>query len=167
MGAQDWIQKLGLKPHPEGGYYREVFRSNTCIPENVSGLTDQGKRSTVTSIYYLLEKDDFSAFHRIKSDELWFFHAGSTLDIHTLSSDQGHQLISLGFNSASLQTVVHANTWFAARLNPIKEENFALVSCVVAPGFEFQDFEMADRNALCYEFPEFKNIIKELTRLNV
>ncbi|MEO5911671.1 MAG: cupin domain-containing protein [Pelobium sp.] len=156
--AAYFIDKLQMLPHPEGGFYKETYRSAALIP-NFSG--DQ--RSISTAIYFLLEKDNRSHFHRIKSDELWFHHYGETLEILSI---QNGKLVStfLGSdleNGEVLQTTIPANTWFASKMK--NYSGFGLVSCTVAPGFDFADFEMAKKNELIKEFPDLEMIINEMS----
>ena len=152
------IEKLGLKAHPEGGFYSETYRSERRID------TDAGERDLMTSIYFLLTSENVSKFHRIKSDELWFFHEGSNLTIHTLS-ELGHQRITLGSPSANVNTsfqhLVKAHTIFGSTVD--EPNSYALVSCVVAPGFDFKDFELFETKALLHLFPESSEIINKLT----
>jgi len=148
--AKGLIATLGLLPHPEGGFYRETHRAS----QEIQSLSHEGKRSAYTSIYYLLSQDQYSAWHRITSDESWFFHAGCDLEIFSLSPaaiDSPAQLRSqkIGPTSQQFQVTVPANTWFAAK--PVDPSRFALVSCVVAPGFEFSDFELASQQTLAME----------------
>lgn len=158
MTAQEIIQHLQLLPHPEGGYYRETYRSAQML-ETAEG-TD---RSVSTAIYYLLENEDKSHFHRIKSDELWFFHQGQALEIILLTPGQPTRLVlGSNFSRGELpQAVVPANTWFAAHLK--HRTGYALVSCTVAPGFDFADFELADRAALLAEFPQWPELVEQFT----
>ena len=139
MTAKNYVEILHMLPHPEGGYYKENFRSETTYP--FDGF--EGERSICTSIYFLLEKGQTSALHRIKSDEIWYFHEGQTLEIIELDSDGNERITRLGkdlLNGEALQHVVPANTWFGARLAP--ESDFCLVGCQVSPGFDFKDFEL-------------------------
>lgn len=134
------IEKLGLQPHPEGGYYRETFRSDLCVPFR------GGMRSAATSIYYLLAQGAYSAWHRIDADETWYFHQGSTaIQLHILSPDGGLATHRLGDPMAQanavLQAYVPAGCWFAAEL--VDPERYALLGCSVSPGFEFSGFELA------------------------
>lgn len=137
--AQALIDTLGLQPHPEGGHFREVFRSTTPITHN------GGPRSAATSIYYLLAEEAFSAWHRIDADEIWYFHAGGPLALHVLRRDGTLVTHLLGnpltHNGAVFQAVVPAGCWFAAELP--ESHSYALVGCAVAPGFEFSGFELA------------------------
>ncbi len=159
MTAEYWIEQLQLLPHPEGGYYKETYRSSEEII--FSGF--EGKRNISTAIYFLLEDKSKSHFHRIKSDELWFFHEGVALEIICLS-DIGLKTILLGKNcekGEQLQAVIPAGVWFGARIKEGKD--YALVSCNVAPGFDFNDFELAKKENLEKEFPEHKELIGEMT----
>ncbi|WPR75142.1 cupin domain-containing protein [Algoriphagus sp. NG3] len=152
------VEKLNLIPHPEGGFYSETYRSETSI------VTETGKRNLSTAIYFLLTSDNVSKFHRIKSDELWFFHEGSNVTIHTLS-EHGHQKLSLGFPSPNSHTapqhLVMANAIFGSSVDEPK--SYALVSCVVSPGFDFEDFELFEAKDLIRQFPESSEIINRFT----
>ena len=159
---QTIIEALGLAAHPEGGFYKEMHRSDTIVEKP----NDSGNKSAYTSIYYLLSGKDFSAWHRIKSDETWYFHLGCDVLIYFFDGNKALQTIQLGMASKTLQTTIPAHTWFAAK--PLSEEAYCLVSCAVAPGFEFLDFELGGRKALEREFgPSAKNIqmIQALTRV--
>jgi len=157
--ADYWIEKLQLQKHPEGGWYKEVYRSEEMIQASALPSSFSGDRSISTSIYYLLEGEDFSAFHRIKSDELWHFYTGNSA-IEIISIEKGKiKRQFLGDNpqeNQSFQVVVHKNTWFAARL--INKEGFALAGCTVSPGFYFDDFEMANQE-LIRQNPELEKEI--------
>lgn len=158
------IGALGLIKHPEGGWFRETYRSAGQIPGTALPEYFDGPRSCCTAIYFLLEQGDCSALHRIKSDELWFFHGGASLTIHLLAADGSHAAIRLGAaieTGEVLQATVPAGTWFGAEVNGAGE--YALVSCTVAPGFDFADFEMADRNILLAQYPKHKTLINRLT----
>lgn len=157
--ARHWIEQLELQPHPEGGWYRETWRADVLVP------TAHGERSAGTAILYLLERGQVSAFHRIRSDEVWLHHAGAGLQIPCLGAE-GLTVQRLGLRSARgerPQVVVPAGNWFGARLDPGAEEHFALVSCTVAPGFDFADFEMASPDAMRAEFPDAEEWIEALS----
>ena len=130
---------LRLQPHPEGGHYAEVYRSDLEV--NVQGF--DGPRNICTSIFFLLESGDISALHRIKSDELWYHHDGGVLEIIEID-EAGNEIITrLGkpiHEGCTLQHVVKAGRWFGAR--PSAESEFCLVGCQVSPGFDFRDFEL-------------------------
>jgi predicted cupin superfamily sugar epimerase len=162
--SQHWISKLNLLPHPEGGFYSEVYRSEEIIPKDSLNSRYNGARATSTSIYFLLNGDDFSAFHKIKSDELWHFYDGSSVNIILLSNDGVLHELKLGINeNESPQIVIPKGTWFAAHL--IERESFSLIGCTVSPGFDFDDFELAKREELFKSFPEHKKIIEQFTRI--
>ena len=157
--AAFWIEQLGLQPHPEGGYYREVFRSGLEV--NRSG--SPAKKQACTSIYYLLEGKDFSGVHRIASDELWYFHKGSVLVIHAINERGEHTAHELSVRSTgSLSVAIEAGLWFAAEIP--SGEGFVLVSCAVAPGFEFTEFEMADKGKLIKLYPAHTGLFERLCR---
>jgi hypothetical protein len=139
MNAKQYIDQLHMLPHPEGGYYKESFRSN----KSIQFIGFEGERSLSTSIFFLLEKGQTSALHRIKSDEIWYFHDGQALEIIELDSEGKEQITLLGkniLNGEVLQHVVPAGVWFGARLATSSE--FCLVGCQVSPGFDFKDFEL-------------------------
>jgi len=151
-----WIEKLELQKHPEGGWYKEVYRSKDKVD------TPAGSRSEGTCIYYLLEKEDFSAFHRIRSDEIWHFYTGSSaVEILWIDGRELHTSFLGQGDGEHFQIVVLKNHWFAARL--VNKKGFALVGCTVAPGFHFPDFELADE-ILLQEYPELRSKIKSLIR---
>jgi predicted cupin superfamily sugar epimerase len=155
------VDVLKLEPHPEGGFYREMYRSEV----RVSDLSLAGNKSAHTSIYYLLSGKDFSAWHRIKSDETWYFHLGCDLLIYFIDQNKMVRTVRIGMEFNSFQATIPANTWFAAK--PLNEDAYCLVSCAVAPGFEFEDFEMGKRDALIKEFgmsAENTKLIEALTR---
>ena len=158
--AEFWISELNLIPHPEGGFFREVYRSGETI-ENLP-VRYRGSRCFSTSIYFLLRGNQFSAFHRIKSDETWHFYAGCKLEIFCLDELKGFTKISLGQNLQNHETVQYTilqNTWFAAQ--PAIDSSYALVGCTVAPGFEFDDFEMGKLERLTDKFPDHIEVLKK------
>ncbi len=158
MNGKEIVQKLGLLEHPEGGFYKETYRSSSSIE------TDQNTiRNISTAIYFLLENDNISLFHRIQSDELWFFHQGEPLEIVFIKEGVLNTII-LGnsFEKGEVpQTTVPANTWFASSVK--QRKGYSLVSCTVAPGFDFADFELASRENLLQEFPHLKEVIHKFT----
>jgi len=157
--AQYWIEHLELKPHPEGGYYKEVFRSQ----QQVIRANASDSRSACTSIYYLLEGNDFSGFHRLLSDELWYFHKGMPLLVHVINEKGNYSKLELSDNvSGNLSIVIPAGSWFASEI-PSKSA-FALVSCAVAPGFEFDEFEMAKKDELIALYSTHAEILNRLCR---
>jgi len=157
-----WANKLGLVRHPEGGYYREIYRSDEkieSIPERY-----QSPRSFGTSIYFLLGSSDKSAFHRLKSDEIWFFHEGSPVVIHILFPDGTREDRIVGPHleqGQHFQVLIPRGTWFAAKV--IQPDSYVLVSCTVYPGFEFADFELANRWELIQKYPFHQSLIEEFT----
>ncbi|MBS4058162.1 MAG: cupin domain-containing protein [Bacteroidales bacterium] len=162
--ARWWIDRLKLMPHPEGGYYKEVYRSAAQFPYVDSKASFPAGRAVSTAIYYLLETGDFSAFHRIKSDEIWHFYAGDTLEI--LEFDDSAKLhihpLCNAEDDGTPVVVIPANHWFAARLTP--ESRYVLAGCTVAPGFDFRDFTMGNKQDLLTCIPEYADIIAALTR---
>jgi uncharacterized protein len=163
--AKYWIDRLDLKPHPEGGFFRQTYRSGLMIAEGALPEGFRGERPASTAIYFLLDEQNFSAFHRLRSDEMWHFYAGSPLAVHVIDGSGDRSTILLGDNTESgqnFQAVVRAGSWFASHVADWK--SWALVGCTVAPGFDFADFEMARRDGLVKKYPQHLEIIKRLTR---
>ena len=165
MNASYFINHLQLQPHPEGGYFKETYRAKENIPALALPNRFGGERSFSTSIYYLLRQGERSVFHKIKSDECWNFYEGQTLLIHIIENNGIYQCIKLGknlMNGEAFQYVVPANTWFASE--PAPGSLFSLSGCTVAPGFDFADFEIADKKSLLSSFPEHSDIINRLCK---
>jgi uncharacterized protein len=163
--AQYWIDKLNLIAHPEGGYYRETYRSELSIAREALPPQFTGPRLVSTAIYFLLDGKNFSAFHRLRSDELWHFYSGSPITVHVIEPDGVYSEIQLGNDPDAgvvLQAVVKAGHWFASRGRD--PGSFALAGCTVAPGFEFADFELGKRAELVKLYPQHRNLIESLTR---
>lgn len=158
MDVKELIDNLKLTVHPEGGYYRETYRSTESI------ITGNGKvRNISTVIYYLLENEKKSRFHRIQSDELWFFHQGQPLEISVIDGGK-LSIIHLGNEIGKgevPQAIIPANCWFASSVKNLA--GYSLVSCTVAPGFDFLDFELASREKLIQQYPNLKSIIEKYT----
>ena len=162
--VQKWIDRLDLQPHPEGGFFKETYRSELELAAEDMGMSASGSRNLCTGIYYLLSGEDFSALHRIQSDEMWHFYAGAALRVEGIHPDGTRQDWVL-HNSPTLgspQAIVPAGTWFGSRL--VDPQGFALVGCTVSPGFDFADFEMGSRQDLMAVFPEHRAWIQSLTR---
>jgi len=153
------VEQLHLLPHPEGGYYHETYRSALEVE------TLYGKRAIATSIYFLLTAGSFSAFHRIRSDEGWHHYEGDAVHIHVIHLSGVYECISLGKNAAAgevQQAMVPAHAWFASE--SIGNKGYALVGCTVSPGFDFEDFKLANRNQLIQNYPNQASLIERLTR---
>lgn len=151
--AKRLIKRHSLQPHPEGGFYRETFRSDIQVE------TAMGLRSAGTAILYLLSGEDVSRFHRIDAEEIWHFHNGGALAIHSLLPDGTARVDVL--NSDNPQIVVTAGVWFGAAL--IEPDSYCFVGCTVSPGFEFSAFELAEREALLKNWPNAADVIVRLT----
>jgi uncharacterized protein len=163
--AKCWIDKLGLIAHPEGGYYRETYRSGLSLAREALPAQFTGPRLVSTAIYFLLEGENFSAFHRLRSDELWHFYVGDPIVVHVIDPDGIYSEIAIGSDPDAgqrFQAVVKAGCWFASRLS--KPESFALAGCTVAPGFDFEDFDLGKRSELIRRFPQHQTLIEKLTR---
>lgn len=166
MNAEYWIKHLGLSRHPEGGYYCATYKGDLTIPATALPPRFHGSRSASTAIYFLLAGTDFSAFHRLASDELWHFYAGNSLVVHVIDREGTASQLHLGDrpeDGESFQAAVKAGCWFGSRLKD--GVGFALVGCTVAPGFEFEDFELAKRSELSAAYPQHEKLIRELTRV--
>jgi predicted cupin superfamily sugar epimerase len=158
--ASYWINHLSLHPHPEGGFYKETFRSKTEVLRN----PPKGVKQAFTSIHYLLSGADYSGFHRIASDEAWYFHKGAPLHIHAIDEEGTLTTYELSDSATgNLSVVIEAGLWFAAEL-PAKH-GFTLVSCAVAPGFDFSEFEMAKKQVMLTKYPQHSLLIDKFCRL--
>jgi len=163
--VQQLIETYQLLPHPEGGYYSRSYESEELIPANALPERFGTDRLISTAIYFLLDGKNSSAFHRIKSDELWHFYAGDGLLIYVIHPDGRGEILKLGndlSNGFSFQRVVKAGCWFASK--PITENGFSFAGCTVAPGFDFADFELVEKNELLKEYPQHYKWIEILCR---
>jgi len=149
------IEQLDLRPHPEGGYFRETYRSASKVH------TPHAIRDALTTIYYLLWHESFSAFHRIAADEIWHHYRGAPVAIQIIATDGSHRQTVIG-EADCWQASVPAGCWFAAHVR--EPHSYALVGCDVAPGFEFADLEIASRARLISEFPKHRSLIERWTR---
>lgn len=164
--VDELVRRLELARHPEGGWYRETYRSGESVAGSALPERFGGPRSFCTSIYFLLEQGDISALHRIKSDEIWHFYTGAALIVHVLTPQGEHLELKVGPDYAageSFQIVVEAGCWFGAEVSSPGE--YSLVGCTVAPGFDFEDFQLGNRSDLQRKYPRHKEIIKRLTRM--
>ncbi len=160
------IRHLDLKEHPEGGYYKETYRSAGVISQSNLGVNFDGERNYCTAIYFLLTTNNFSAFHKIKQDETWHFYKGSSLFVHVIDKEGVYTKHEIGndFTKGAVpQFTVPAGQWFASSVEA--PNSYALVGCTVSPGFDFRDFEIANRQRLAKVYPQHQNIIKQLTRI--
>jgi len=163
--AQDWIDHLDLEAHPEGGYYRETYRTDESIPAQALPDRFDGPRDVATLIYFLLPAESCSTLHRIRQDEVWHFYAGEPITLHQIAPDGTYATYTLGRDvteGQQLHAVVSAGTWFGATVDA--QEGYGLAGCTTAPAFEFADFELADRAALTETFPQHRSVIERLTR---
>jgi uncharacterized protein len=163
--AEELIRLLELSRHPEGGWYRETYRSLETVA--AEGLPDRfgGERSISTAIYFLLEQGDFSSLHRIKSDEVWHFYSGASLTVRTISADGEARSIVLGSELSrgeAFQAIVPAGHWFGAEVSG--DGPYSLAGCTVAPGFDFRDFALGSRAELLRLWPAHSDLIRRLTR---
>ena len=161
--AAQIIRKLRLTSHPEGGYFRETYRAKQKINENVLPKNFVGDRNISTSIYFLLDGDQVSHFHKLMSDELWHFYKGSPIILHCLNGDNYKKiLIGNNFSKGELpQCPIKAGTWFAAEIK--NKKSYSLVGCTVSPGFDFADFKLAKRSELLKRFPNREKLILRFT----
>ena len=164
LSAKRIIETLNLIPHPEGGYFKENYRSKGVIKNNSLDFEADGERNYSTCIYFLLNENDFSAFHKIRQDEIWHFYAGSTLLLHTINPNGNYNLIRIGNNLENgdfFQFVVPAGTWFASEVE--NKTSYSFCGCTVSPGFDFRDFKMPSGKTLSKIYPEHQEIIKRLS----
>jgi uncharacterized protein len=177
--AEFIIDKLNLIELVEGGYYRETYRSdnhiivspcNEVLKDGIYqcsnlGIGSPNVRSVSTLIYYLLEGNQFSAFHKVKYDEIWHFYKGSSVSLYVLSDGGEILRIQIGSdleNNENIQCVIKGNTWFGAEIND--KSLYSLMGCSVSPGFDFRDFELGDQDKLKKTYPQHEYIINKLTR---
>lgn len=162
---EELVQTYSLLPHPEGGYYKETYRSKDTVASGSGMIRFGGERSMSTAIYFLITAGNFSAFHRIKSDEIWHFYTGGALMVHVLHEDGRYEQIKVGNNPAAgevFQAVVPAGAWFASEC--AHDVAFSFVGCTVSPGFGFADFELAYADALIQGYPDHATLIQRLCR---
>ncbi|MEH7180228.1 cupin domain-containing protein [Neobacillus vireti] len=163
MDPQYFVSKLGLEPHPEGGYYKSTFASEERTSDQELTVNFEGKRRLYTSIYFLLTSNDVSHFHRLKSDELWYYHAGSPLTVHIIDENGEYKEFKLGLDldqGEVPQALVPKNSIFGSSV--MGDDTFSLVGCMVSPGFEFQDFELFTQADLLAKYPQYKDVIIKL-----
>lgn len=161
--ADFWIKNLQLQPHPEGGFFREVYRSDETISVDFLSNRYTSERCFATSIYFLLKSDQISAFHRLKSDEIWHFYSGSPITVYIIDEEGRLSENVMGrdiLNNELLQIVIPHGCWFAAKVN--HNDSYSLVGCNVAPGFDYSDFELAKKSALMECFPQHRELIGKM-----
>ena len=158
-----FIEKLGLKEHPEGGYYSECLKSSDIIDAHSVDAAFGGDRRLWTSIYFLLKDREVSRFHRITSDEIWYSHSGTPLVIHIITKEGELKKVRLGLDAEreeQPQVLVPKGCIFGALMDG---PGYSLVGCMVSPGFDYEDFELLSREDLIKEYPQHEFIIKRLT----
>ncbi|WP_067618708.1 cupin domain-containing protein [Alicyclobacillus acidiphilus] len=168
MDANYWIETLQLEPHPEGGFYRETYHSASWMEDDATVQRYGDRRRSATSIYFLLRSGDVSHFHRLKSDELWYFHAGDPLDVHTIDPAGNYRRLGLGLCQSAgqePQLLVPKGHIFGSspQASTAPCEGYSLVSCMVTPGFDFRDFELFQQDQLLELYPNQEQIIRRLT----
>ena len=162
---EEIIKKFNLLPHPEGGYFAEIYRSEEVIKKEDLPERYNSSRNFGTSIYFMIDGKNVSNFHRLKSDEFWYFHSGSAIEIHIIYENGSYKIENLGNSISENETpsvLLPKGCWFGAKLK--NQESYGFVSCAVFPGFDFSDFELAERKNLLEKFPQHKDIILELTK---
>ena len=161
--ADYFIKTLNMISHPEGGFYKEIYTSEEKITSTELKVDFEGSRILWTSIYFLLRDGEVSNFHKLKSDEMWYYHSGSPLTIYMISPNGELITEQLGLNienGEKPQVLVPKDYIFGSAMN---NEGYALVGCMVSPGFEFRDFELFKRNDLLERYPQYEQIIHKLT----
>jgi len=162
---EELIKKFNLQKHPEGGFFSEVYRSSESIDSLSLPQRYNSARNFGTSIYFLIDGKNVSNFHRLKSDEFWYFHCGSSIEVHIIYPDGIHKTKLMGLNFQNNETpslLLPKDSWFGARLTDTT--SFGFVSCAVFPGFDFSDFELAKREKLIKLYPQHREIITNLTK---
>ncbi len=162
MNAQYYIEKLNLTAHPEGGYFKEVYRSDEAVSKQALPERYSGDRNFSTGIYFLLSGKEFSAFHKIESDETWHFYAGASMTLMMIDEQGNYAEKVIGNNLEQgelLQYTIKRHTWFASKVND--ENSFSLLGCTVAPGFDFADFVLAEKDLLLNRFPQHETVINK------
>lgn len=165
LSIAEIVAHFQLNPHPEGGYYKETYRSSEMIEQEALPARFDGDRPFATAIYFLLDQGNFSGFHRIKSDETWHFYAGDPLLVYVIHPNGSLETIGLGQNIMAgeiFQATVPAGCWFASE--PAPESRFSFVGCTVSPGFDFMDFELAEFNSLAIQYPQHSSLLQRLCR---
>jgi len=163
--ADFWISQLKMDEHPEGGYYQPAYRSPEILPPENLPERYQDPHHLYSSIYFLVTGHSFSALHRLRTDELWFFHQGNPLQLHLIHPDGKREDATLGLDilaGEKLQFLVPHNCWFGARV--AQTDGHSLVSCSLGPGFEFADFELGNQDELLQEYPQHESLIMAMTR---
>ena len=161
MTANEWIERLGLVPHPEGGWFREEYRSHERIDRDSLPERFDGARSLSTAIYFLLNATEVSRLHRIRQDEVWHFYDGEPLRLHRITPEAEHIEVQVGRSGTALPlAVVPAGDFFGAE---VIGDGYSLLGCTLAPGFDFADFEMPSRDELYQRFPQHGELIQRLT----
>ena len=161
--ADELIKKLDLMQHPEGGWFRETYRSPVEVAASELPGGYGGGRRLGTSIYFLLKDGERSHWHRLVSDELWYYHGGRSVRLYLLDEDGGLEVKLLGADG-DFQLLIPAGRWFAAELDAdMGREDFGLVGCVVLPGFEFEDFELGTREQLLRAYPQHEELVRKFT----
>ena len=159
MDANQWIEQLQMDAHPEGGYFKSSFTSD----EMRTHRSHLEERPLYTSIYFLLRTQDVSHFHRLKSDELWYYHTGSALTVHIIDKKGNYRQEKLGINIAAgekPQVLVSRGSIFGSTVD--HANSFSLVGCMVSPGFDFSDFELFTQEELLKDYPGHSEIINKL-----
>jgi hypothetical protein len=151
------VKKLGLEKHPEGGYFKQTYKSDTVV--DLEGY--DGPRSIATAIYYMLVGNQFSAFHMLKSDEIWHHYAGGSITLYVIDNDGKLSKIKIG-GGGTPQAVVKAHTWFAASLD--SKKSYCLLGCTMSPGFDYRDWALGKRVELLGMYPQHKKIIFRYTK---
>lgn len=163
--AQRIVHRFGLLPHPEGGYFKEIYRSGLSVQPVSRETRPESTRRAGTLIYFLLAEQQFSAFHRVRgADEIWHLYAGGPLELHVIDHEGRYipQTLTTDLERGEPASVVGAGWWQAARLAP--GVPWAFCGCTVSPGFEFSDFEMPPAEELIEAHAEHETIIRALTR---
>ena len=162
--AEYWIKKLHLQPHVEGGHFKETYRAEERIRKEHLPPRYRSDRPFSTAIYFLLKDHEVSRFHRLRSDEIWHYYDGSPMTLHVIDLEGAFKRLNLGpcvESGERFQAVVRAGWWLGAEVS--EPDSYCLAGCTVAPGFDFEDFELGRRDQLLIEYPAYQEIILKLT----
>ena len=153
---EEWIKELNLEAHPEGGFYLRTEESEETI-------TRQNKtRKLYTSIYFVLTEESPSHFHQLTADEIWYYHDGEPLTVHCIYEDGTYEAVKVGKDTQKGERP-HFNVPAGTIFGSTVEKDYSLVSCVVVPGFDFEDFKLFTKEELLKDYPEHEEIITRLT----
>ncbi|MDA3838231.1 MAG: cupin domain-containing protein [Candidatus Delongbacteria bacterium] len=161
--AEYFIDKLKMESHVEGGYSKEVYKNAHTITDGSYKIEFEDERSLSSTIHFLLKSGQVSKFHKLKFDEIWFYHYGCPIIVHMIDERGIYTQMKLGLNieaGENVQILIPANVIFGAE--PMEKDSFSLVSCMVSPGFDYRDFILYEEEELISSYPKHAKIIHKL-----